>query len=120
MNEFRNGTRGTVSVLLAVLNGLGVLASAFGMLYQRPRFVEVYADLGVALPVVTRMLIAIPSSVVLFVALLLLALLIAKEFISNKTVPLVINVVWLLVGIAFAVLGAMALMAPLAATVEQM
>ena len=55
--------------MLAVLNCLGLVVFTFGMLYQRPKFVAIYADLGAALPVGTRMVIAIPGVVVLLVAL---------------------------------------------------
>jgi hypothetical protein len=119
MNE-RNRACGVVSIVLAAVNGLGLLAFAFGMLYQRPKLVAVYADLEVALPVATRLLISIPGSVVVAVTLMFLALLVAKELIPSKTVPLVLNLVWLVAGIALAIFFSMAMMAPLVTTIEQM
>ena len=120
MSEKRIGPSGVISIVLAVLNCLGLVVFTAGMLFQRPKFVEIYVDLGVALPVGTRMIIAIPGAVVLLIAGLFLALLIAKEFITKKTVPLVLNFVWIIIAVAASVLVALALMAPLAGTIEQM
>jgi len=120
MGENKNGICRVVSIVLAVFNGLGILAFAFGMLYQRPKFLAIYADLEIALPVLTRLVIATPGGVVLFVSLVLLALLVAKEFIRRSIVPLVINLVWLVLGLATIMLVAMALMLPLATTVEHL
>ena len=120
MSEKKIGTCGIISIVLAVLNCLGLVVFTFGMLYQRPKFVAIYADLGAALPVGTRMVIAIPGVVVLLVAALLFALLIVKEFIPKKTIPLVLNIVWIVVAIASSVLVSWALMGPLMTTIEQM
>jgi hypothetical protein len=90
------------------------------MLFQRPKFAAIYADLGTTLPVGTRMIIAIPGVAVLVIAVVLLALLIAKEFIPKKIVPLVLNTVWIIIAVVASVLMSLALMAPLAGTIEQM
>ena len=120
MSEKRIGACGVISIVLAVLNCLGLVVFTVGMLFQRPKFVEIYAALGVALPVGTRMIIAIPGAVVLLIAGLFLALLIAKEFIPQKTVPLVLNFVWIIIAVAASVLVSLPLFAPLAGTLEQM
>lgn len=120
MSEKKIGPCGVISIVLAVLNCLGLVVFTAGMLFQRPQFAAIYADLGAALPVGTRMIIAIPSVAVVVIAGVLLALLIAKEFISKKIVPLVLNIVWIVVAIAVAALVCLALMAPLVTTIEQM
>jgi hypothetical protein len=121
MSEKRIGPCGVISIVLAVLNCLGLVVSTIGMLFQRPKFVEIYADLGVEqLPVGTRMIIAIPGSVVLLIAGLFLALLIAKEFIAKKTVPLVLNFVWIIIAVAASFLVSRALVVPLIRTIGQM
>ena len=120
MNEKKIGPCGVISIVLAVLNCIGLIVFTVGMLFQIPKFVAIYDDLGVALPVGTRMVISIPGASVLLVAALLLALLIVKEFISKKTIPLVLNLIWIAVAIAFSALVALAMMAPLIAATEQM
>jgi hypothetical protein len=120
MSEKKIGPCGVISIVLAVLNCLGLVVFTVGMLFQRPEFIEIYAGLGTALPVGTRMIIAIPSVVVLLIAGLFLALLIAKEFIPKKIVPLVLNLVWIVIAVVASVLVSLALMAPLVGTMEQM
>ncbi len=48
---------------------IGLIVFTVGMLFQIPKFVAIYDDLGVALPVGTRMVISIPGAIVLLVAL---------------------------------------------------
>jgi len=119
MSEKKIGPCGVISIVLAVLNCLGLVVFTIGMLFQRPKFVEIYADMGVAIPVGTRMIITIPGAVVLLIAVLFLALLIAKEFIAKKTVPLLLNIVWIIIAVVASVLVSLALMAPLVGTIEQ-
>jgi hypothetical protein len=120
MSEEKIGPCGVISIVLAVLNCLGLVVFTVGMLFQRPTMVAIYSDLDVALPVGTRMIIAIPGAVVLLVAGLFLALLIAKEFIPKKTIPLLLNISWIIIAVVASFLVSLALMAPLAGTIEQM
>lgn len=120
MDERKNRICGIVSIVLAVLNGLGLIGFAISLLFQRPKFATIFSDFGATLPLLTRAVLAIPNGLIVFGTVLLLALLVGKEFIRRKTIPLVLNIAWIAAGIGISLLFAWAMMAPLAGTTEQM
>ena len=114
-----NRVCGIISVILAVVNGLGLFWSVFALIYLRPKFMAVFADLDAELPTITRILFQTPFAVVLMAVPILLALLVAKEFIRIKVIPLILNILWLGSGLALATLLYWALVAPAVQMVEQ-
>ena len=120
MMDRRNMVCGIVSIVLAVLNGLGLLGLAGALVFQRVTFMEIFADLGVALPFSTRVVLMIPNSVIILSTLVLLALLVGKEFIGRKAIPLMLNIAWIAAGFAVSLLLAWALMGPMADAMGEM
>jgi len=120
MTTPRDHLLGIVSIVLTVLNCIGVFVFVGGMLYLRPKFMAIYADLGAALPYATRLVIVIPGGLVLFLGLIVAGLLVAKEFIPRKAVPLVINLSWSVIAIVMSVFAYWVLTAPLVALMEEM
>jgi hypothetical protein len=114
MTDGQNRVCGVVSILLAVVNAIGILGSAGALVLQRVTFMEIFTDLGVALPFPTRVVLIIPNSVIILSTLVLLALLVGKEFIGRKAIPLILNIAWIAAGFAVSLLLAWALMAPMA------
>jgi hypothetical protein len=111
-----------ISLLLAVVNGLALPAMVLGGLRVRGRFLAIYKDLfpGLSLPAVTRFVVSVPAWAVFGVAYLLLGVLVAKEFIRPRWVPLCLNLAWMLAGVMVAVMFAVALMAPFITIMQHM
>jgi type II secretory pathway component PulF len=79
-----------------------------------PRFAQVYADMGMALPIITALLLRVSRGGYLAVLILLLMGLVAKEAaLQNKKATLIINVAAGAVGILFTMLYVMAVYMPL-------
>ena len=110
-------TVGRISIGLAVLNGIGLIVTVAGMLHVRGKFAAIYRDFGVQLPTLTQFVLGVSPLAVEGVALLLLAVLAAKEFLRPKTIPLVLNLVWTVAGVALVALFTVALFNPLVAVV---
>jgi hypothetical protein len=104
---------GITSVVLCVFNAVALVLLAIGFGTVRRLATSMYADFGVQLPHPTRLLLAPPDGLLAFLVLVLLALLIGKEWLVPKWKPLCLNVAWLLAGIVATVLLCMALMLPL-------
>jgi hypothetical protein len=113
---------GTISGVLAVLNGIALLVLALGGLRTRGRYRAIYHDLisGQTLPAATQLVLSVPSWTIILVAVVLLCLLGAKEHIRPKWVPLCLNVLWFLIGAVVSVLFAAVLLAPLMAMIQAM
>jgi hypothetical protein len=120
MKDGKNTVCGVISVALAVLNGLGLLGFVGALVLQRPVFMQIFMDFGVALPLPTRVVLMIPSGVIVMSTLVLLAMLVGKEFIGRKVIPLVLNIVWMVAALGVSLLSAWALMAPVAGTIGEM
>jgi hypothetical protein len=118
MNESKHGACAIISIVLTVLNGVGLIAFTVGFLACRPKCEQMYADFGAPLPTMTYTLFAVPSAVVVLLSLLLLGALVGKEFIRHKALPLVLNCIWIVLAITLSMLVSLALMAPVA--MEQM
>ena len=122
MSEKSDRVGGTVSIVMAALNGVGLLGVALGGLRVRGRFFEIYCDLlgDKPLPAATQLVISVPSWTVLVVTVGLLGLLVVKELIRPKWIPLCMNVVWLFIGAIVSLLFSAALFIPLVTIIEQM
>lgn len=101
---------GITSIILCILNGLSLLSFAWLFLLLRRVLGEMFADFGGQLPVPTRVLLGLPSWLVVLTVVVLLALLIWKEWLAPRWKPLILNVVWLLAG-AVATVAILALLA---------
>ena len=122
MSEKSDRVSGIASIVLAVLNGVGLLVFAIGGIHLRGRFSEIFFDLlgDKPLPAATQLVISVPSWTVLLVTLGLLGLLVVKELIRSKWIPLCLNVLWFFVGAIMSLLFTAALFAPLVTVIEQM
>ena len=122
MSEKSDRVSGIISIVIAVLNGVGLLGVAIGGIHVRGRFSEIFFDLlgDKPLPAATQLVIAVPSWTVLVVTVGLLGLLVVKELIRPKWIPLCLNVLWFFVGAIVSLLFTAALFAPLVSVIEQM
>ena len=120
MKKGTNTVLGITSIALAVLNGLGLLGFSGALVFQRRVFMEIFMDFGVTLPLPTRLVLMIPGGLIIVITLVLLVLLIGKEFIGNKVIPLVLNLVWMVAALGVSLLVTWALMAPVAGTIGEM
>ena len=106
MEGKRPNRLGRVSVAFAAVDCLVLLFESAFSLAMRGRFLELYADFEVALPLGTRIILGTHPAVWLACTLFLLLGLIAKEFIPNKGLTLAINFVFLgLEGLYLALFG---------------
>ena len=120
MEKKKLGVAGVVSIVFAALNALGLLVSIGYSLHIRHKFVVIYEDLGAELPGVTQMVLNIHWSVWILISLILLAILAIKEFISKKWIPLLLNGIYVLLGIVYWAVFSTALMVPLIKLIQQM
>ncbi len=118
MTEKRNRTFGVISIILLVLNCLGLIGYTLGLLLNRTTFQEIYSDFGVPLPVALRLYFATPAIVYILVTGILLALLILKEKIKRKSIPLQLNIAWMIMALVVSPLTFMVLMMPLREIIE--
>ena len=87
-------------LVLTLLNTLTIAVFTAAFLHIRGSVAPVYEDMldGQALPALTAWLLAMHAALVIGAAALVVAGLIAKDFIRPKGVPLVINLAWVIVG----------------------
>lgn len=104
---------GVVSVLLCLLNGAGLLLFTAVFLRIRPEFAALYGSAKVSIPFATRIMLETPVWAAVLLLLVLLAALVAKEWLAPKWKPLVLNVGWLLAGIAISIVLLVLLAFPL-------
>ena len=64
--------------------------------------------------------LTLPGPVLLLLTVLLLVFLIGKEFIPNKVIPLVLNLLWMAAAMAAALFVSFALTAPLVQIIQQL
>jgi len=104
MDVKRSSGFAATSTLVLVMNVGGLLVLGAVCVAAIPAFCKMYAELGMGLPVVTQIVISIPRAGYAAIYILLLAALVAKEFIiRDRGITLMINniaglagVVWLL------------------------
>jgi len=102
-----------VSAAFAAVDCLILLVESGFSLVMRRRFVELYADFSVSLPLPTRIILGTPSLLWLACTLLLLLGLIAKEFVPNKRLTLAINLAFFGVELLYAFIFGFVVLLPL-------
>jgi len=120
MEKKKFGVAGVISVVLAVLNAIGLLVSLGFSLHIRHKFIEIYEDLGAELPILTQGVLNTHWTIWILISLLLLVVLIVKEFIPKKRIPLVLNGLFFLLGIVYWAVFSTAMMVPLMELIQQM
>jgi hypothetical protein len=120
MENKKLSVAGVVSIIFAALNALGLIVSTGCSLHLRHKFIEIYADLGAELPHVTQMILNIHWIFWVLTLLVLLAILAAKELITKKWIPLLLNGVFVLVGIAYWAVFSTAMLIPFMKLIQQM
>jgi hypothetical protein len=110
------------SIVFAAVNAVTFGVCLVGFLVSRGHFAEVFKDMfaGTALPALTAFFINVPAAVVLVVAVILLALLVAKEWLRPVWIPLVLNALWLAFGAVLVLLFVLAMLLPLVALITKM
>ena len=105
----------TACLLLTVLNTITVAVFTGAFLHMRRSVEPVYAEMldGQELPAFTALLLAMPAALFIGAAALVAAALIAKDFIRPKAAPLVINLLWVMVGACIGCLILIGLLYPM-------
>ena len=120
MEKKKLSVAGIISIVLAVLNGSGLLVSLGSSLHIRHKFLVIYQDLEVDLPVLTQGILSTHWGIWLLAGLVLLAVLVVKEFIPKKGITILINGLFFLLGIVYWAMFSTAMMIPLMEMVQQM
>ena len=109
------------SICFAAINAVTFILLLNGFLRVRAHFGTIFKDLleGAALPTLTTVFLAVSPTVLTVVAMVLLALLIAKEWLRPAWIPMFLNAFWLALGCALCFLFVAAMMAPLLGIVSQ-
>lgn len=114
------GVGGIISIVFAVLNGIGIVASTGCGLFVRGKFLQMYAELGAELPVMTRLFLNFHWGIWIVISAFLLLVLVAKEFIPKKWIPLLLNGLFLFFGLLWWAVFSSALLLPLKILTEQL
>ncbi len=120
MENRKQSVAGVISIVFAAINAVGIMLTMGYSLHIRHKFTEVHEDLGAELPSITAMVLNIHWSAWVLVSLSLLAVVLAKEVISRKWIPILLNVAFVLICIAYWAFFAVAMMIPLASIIQQM
>jgi type II secretory pathway component PulF len=104
---------GKISIIFATLNAIGLLLIVGLSLYFLPRFSQVFCESGATLPCITQLFINTHWTLWVSGTLVLLSVLAGKELIKNKTIPLILNGLFVLLGIVYIPIFTFALYAPI-------
>lgn len=107
------------SGLFCAANAVTLVLVLVNFLHVRAKFAGIFKDLGAQLPTLTTLLFAPSPSVLMLVAVVLLALLIAKEWLRPVWVPMFLNGLWLALGCAVCLLIVIALFLPMLTLISQ-
>ena len=113
MSEKANRICGIVSMVLTILNAVILSASTLWSILVRSKFKMIYDDMEIKLPVVTQTVMDLPWFVFVTVSLLLMGLLLVKEALKQKWIPLTINIVWIAATSIYQTLYAIILLLPM-------
>ena len=106
------------SCALASLSAAGL---SLLIVVQRKSFAEIFRDMATKLPLLTQWFLAIPGVVFLAAGVLLIALLLVKEFlVRNKAITLALNVVAFLFLVSVLVVFREAMLLPMVALCESL
>jgi hypothetical protein len=120
MKESNRDIVGIASILLAVLNGIILVASVGASLMVRQRFADIFADFNAELPTATVIFLSIPWIVWLAVVVVVLAVLVAKEFITRKWIPLWLNLLFIGLAVGYWAVFVVVMMVPLIHLTQQL
>lgn len=84
----------TVFLILALLSIVGL---TWIILTNRSKFSQLYSACGMSLPKLTMIFLSIPAWVYLIISIFAIIFLIAKEWLPNKLITLLINIVTLFI-----------------------
>lgn len=110
------------SIIFVVINAVTFGFCVIGFLRVRGHFAGIFKDMlaDVELPALTACILNVPGAVVLALAVVLLALLVAKEWLRPIWIPLTLNALWLALGSVLVVLFLLAMLMPLASVVTKL
>ena len=112
MEKKKLGVAGVISIVFAGLNAIGLIVTVGLSLHIRGVFAEMFADFGATLPAITQMVLDIHWMLAIGVAAPFFVILVAKEFITKKWIPLLINGVYVLLGIVYWVVFQIVMLIP--------
>ena len=113
-NSQRTSGLAATSTAALVIDVVGLLALGVLSVVVIPKFCKMFAELGTGLPVVTRIVISIPSAGYAMICMLVVAALIGKEcLIRDRRVTLAVNVVAGMAGIIWLLVLVFALFSPM-------
>ena len=102
------------SMVVLILDVIGVLVLATITLFVKSRFLELFKDLDVPLPQITQFFLSIPATFYLIIfSGLILALILKEIAIKNKPLAFAANMVALVIGIAYCLLYLTAMFLPM-------
>ncbi len=109
------------SGLFCAVNAVTFVLCLMGFLRARTHFTAMFKDMleGAALPALTALVFAISPTVLTVVALVLLALLMAKEWLRPVWIPMFLNGLWLALGTALCFVFVIAMMLPLISIIQK-
>ena len=88
-NELR-----TASTVVLAIDVVGILVLALAGLCVQPRFVEMFAEMEIELPLITKFLLSIPPAVyVVLCSSLILALVLKEVLIQANATKLTVNII---------------------------
>jgi len=107
-------------LLLTILHTATVITFTAVFLHLRRSVGPLYSDMldAPSLPDVTVRLLEMPGWIYIVAAALLIAALIAKDFLRPRSLPLVINLIWIIVGACIGSLLLIALLHPMVFIIE--
>jgi hypothetical protein len=119
-DDHRSDAVGGVSVALAALNGILLIAGMATSLVIRQRFWGIFKDFDAELPRATVVFLTLPWIVWVAVTFVLMAALVAKEFVHPKWIPLGLNVAFLVALVGYWVFFVVAMMLPLIGLIDEL
>ena len=111
---------GTISILLAVFNGVVLIVSVGASLTIRQGFAGLFLDFEAPLPWMTVVLLSTPLIVWAVVMVFLLVVLVVKEFITRKWIPLCLNLLFIGLAIVYWIFFCISVVLPLVRIHEQL
>ncbi|HUW30370.1 MAG TPA: hypothetical protein VM223_02025 [Planctomycetota bacterium] len=113
-NSQRSSGFAATSTVVLVTDVCGLLVVGALFVGAIPKFCKMFAEMGMALPVVTQIVISVPGAGYAAIFLLLLAAIIAKELlIRDRRITLAINVIAGLAGMVWLFVVVFALFSPM-------
>ena len=114
VNEKGSSRFAATSTAALVIDVVGLVVLGALCVRGIPAFCKMFAEMGMALPVVTRIVISVPGAGYAAIYLLLLAAIIAKELlIRDRRITLAINVIAGLAGMVWLFVVVFALFSPM-------